>query len=146
MFYDTRLQLLTARTNGLKPSSNVTLFYELSESPEGNTHEALLVLANHIYMPSTESAQETGRIEFSISNADYADAIMAKEIYNEDSLSLGMDTTLDVDYDYLDGFTVESIVAGGERHILLTIDEDYSPGLDFTEVMVVIEVTYPAGE
>lgn len=135
---DALLQLWQIRHNGWKPTSYLELHYQ---SGQADPPEYLLRLANHMYYPAaTPYPNPTGRITVSVADAYWQGVLQAKEIYNDDPHSIGMDATTDAAYASLHGFTVESIPAGAYRVIAVRIN---GTGLTFADQLVAINFAYP---
>lgn len=129
------LQVLQPRDSGWKYSRNTLIIYVSGQS---NAPEYRVRFANHYNYP-LEDANPTGRITFSVGTAYWqGDKIQAKEVYNSDPLSTGMDTTLDVGWSNLHGFTFESIGCGGSRHVRVRIN---GTGLTFEDVLLEVTMT-----
>lgn len=139
--YQPRLQFLQARDTGHKYSANLLIIYKTGQS---NPPEYRIRVANHYLFRNSDSVypEETGKITFSITETGWTTTrIQAKEVANSDPNSLGQDIAVDGAYANLNGFSVESIKAGGYRDVLLKID---GTGLTFDDLYLQVTAKYPS--
>lgn len=136
---DARLQIWQPRDSGEKYTQNLQMHYSSGQS---NAPLYPLMAANHHNYPLAD-AQETGRLSFQVTDSYWQTAgrLQVKEIANGDPHSLGQDTTLDVGWLDLHGFTVESIVCAGWRLLLVRIN---GTGLTFADVLERVDIRYPS--
>lgn len=136
-----RLQITQARDNGRKYSSNLLVSYVTGQS-DAPTYRVRI--SNHLNYPENSYYPDsTGKITFTITESGWTTTrIQAKEIYNANPLSLSpFDTTLDVAYIDLNGFTLESIPAGAYRDVLIKMN---GTGLTFADLLLQVGVKYPS--
>lgn len=135
--FDVNLQIWEPRAEGWKPTRCTLLQYKTGTTP----NEYVVMVANH-RLYSGSDAQWTGTIAFACADAYWQGTrLQVKEVANGDPLALGMDTTTDVAYANLHGFTVDSIAPGGWRVLLLKV---VGTGLTFTDAIEAVTLTYPA--